>query len=122
MAEPTDDKKSEHGAGMGYAAGTPDVPHGLVGVGSKFPAEAAEVEAVVTDALGKLSADRPASQSDIRARIDRVTIGDSAIQVGLSADAEGDDSARSLTLRWTPPSPYRRREIIQGATADRPCR
>ncbi len=49
-----------------------------------------------------------------------------AIQIRLSADGEGDDSARSLTLRWTPPSPYRRREIIQGAsdatTGARPMR
>ena len=39
---------------------------------------------------------------------------------------EGDDSASPLTLPWTPPSPYLRREIIQGAsdatTGARPMR
>ena len=50
MAEPTDDKNSEHGAGIEYAAGnlgTPDVPYGLVDVGSKFPAEEAPADTVM---------------------------------------------------------------------------
>ena len=37
------------------------------------------------------------------------------IQIQLSEVAEGPDSARILTLPWTRPSPYRKREIIQGA-------
>jgi len=48
MAEPTDDKNSEHGAR--YAAGnlgTPEVPNGLLGVGSKFPAEEAPADTVM---------------------------------------------------------------------------
>ena len=85
--------------------------------GSIVRVPAAEVEAFVTEAVGKLSADGPASQTDIRDRIDRVAIGGTAIQIRLSEVAEGDDSASPLTLPWTPPSPYRRREIIQGASA-----
>jgi hypothetical protein len=33
----------------------------------------------------------------------------------VSEVAEGTDGARTLTLPWTRPSPYRKREIIQGA-------
>jgi site-specific DNA recombinase len=45
-------------------------------------------------------------------------IGRAAIQVELSEAAKADVSGRTLTLPWTPPSPYRKREIIQGL-ADR---
>ena len=47
--------------------------------------------------------------------IDRVLIGRATIRIQLSEVAEGNDSARILTLPWTRPSPYRKREIIQGA-------
>src|SRR5271165_763703 len=82
--------------------------------GSIVRVPAAEVEALVTEAVGKLSADRPASQADIRDRIDRVAIGGTTIQIRLSED--GDDTVKTLTLPWSVPSPYRRREIIQGAS------
>src|SRR5271165_2172595 len=84
--------------------------------GSIVRVPAAEVEALVTEAVGKLSADRPASQADIRDRIDRVAIGGTTIQIRLSEVGEGDDSVKTLTLPWSVPSPYRRREIIQGAS------
>ena len=76
---------------------------------------AADVETLVAEALGKLSPDRAASQTDIRELIDRVVIGRATIRIQLSEVAEGTDSARILTLPWTRPSPYRKREIIQGA-------
>ena len=66
-------------------------------------------------ALGKLSPDSAASQTDIRNLIDRVVIGHATIRIQLSEVAEEPDSARILTLPWTRPSPYRKREIIQGA-------
>jgi hypothetical protein len=69
----------------------------------------------VAEALGKLSPDRAASQTDIRNPIDRVVIGRASIQIQLSEVAEGHAGARILTLPWTRPSPYRKREIIQGA-------
>ena len=84
--------------------------------GSIVRVPAPELEALVTEAVGKLSADHPASQSDIRDRIDRVAIGRTAIQIRLSEVGEGDDSVKTLTLPWTAPLPYRRREIIQGAS------
>jgi site-specific DNA recombinase len=62
-----------------------------------------------------VSSNAAASQIDIRNLIDRVVIGRSAIRIQLSEVAEENDSARILTLPWTRPSPYRRREIIQGA-------
>jgi site-specific DNA recombinase len=76
---------------------------------------AADVETLVAEALGKLSSDCAASQTDIRNLIDRVVIGRATIRIQLSDLAEGTESARILTLPWTRPSPHRKREIIQGA-------
>jgi site-specific DNA recombinase len=83
--------------------------------GSILRVPAADVETLVTKALGKLPPDHAASQTDVRNLIDRVVIGQAAIRIQLSEVAEGTDSARILTLPWTRPAPYRRREIIQGA-------
>ncbi len=83
--------------------------------GSIIRVPAPNIEALVTEAVGKVSSDRPASQADVRDLIARVMIGRAAIQVQLSEAAEAEAGARTLTLPWTPPSPYRKREIIQGA-------
>ena len=83
--------------------------------GSILRVPAADVETLVAEALGKLSPDRAASQTDIRNLIDRVVIGRATIRIQLSEVAEENDSARILTLPWTRPSPYRKREIIQGS-------
>jgi hypothetical protein len=42
-------------------------------------------------------------------------IGWAKIRIQLSEVAEENGSARILTVPWTRPSPYRKREIIQGA-------
>jgi site-specific DNA recombinase len=76
---------------------------------------AADVETFVAEALGKLSPDRAASQTDIHNLIDRVVIDRATIRIRLSEVAEENDGARILTLPWTRPSPYRKREIIQGS-------
>jgi site-specific DNA recombinase len=76
---------------------------------------AADVETLVAEALGKLAPDGAASQTHIRNLIDRVVIGHATIRIHLSEVAEGSDGPRILTLPWTRPSPYRKREIIQGA-------
>jgi len=76
---------------------------------------AADVETLVAQALGKLSPDRAASQTDIRGLMDRVVIGRASIQIQLSEVAEAHAGARILTLPWSPPSSHRGREIIQGA-------
>jgi site-specific DNA recombinase len=76
---------------------------------------ASDVEALVAEALGKLSPDRAASPADIRHLIDRVVISRATIRIHLSEVAEGSDGERLLTLPWTRPSPYRKREIIPGA-------
>jgi site-specific DNA recombinase len=83
--------------------------------GSIVRVPGADVEALVAEALGNLSPDRAASQTDIRNLIDRVVIGGATIRIQLSEVAEGTDSTRILTVPWTRPSPYRKREIIQGA-------
>ena len=70
---------------------------------------------LVAEALGKLSLGRATSQTDIRNLVDRVVIGRATIRIRLSEVAEENDSARILTLPWTRPSPYRKREILQGA-------
>jgi len=94
--------------------------------GSIVRVPAAALEALVAGAIGKLSSDRAVSQTDIRDLIDRVTISRTEIQVQLSEAAEADVGARTLTFPWTPPSPYRKREIIQGVangkTSARPMR
>ena len=89
--------------------------------GSIVRVSAADVENSVAKTLGKsspdgkLSLDRAVSQTDIRNLIDRVVISHATIRIHLSEVADGTDSARILTLPWTRPSPYRKREIIQGA-------
>ena len=55
------------------------------------------------------------SPADIRSLIDRVVISRATIRIHLSEVAEENDGARVLMLPWTRPSPYRKREIIQGA-------
>jgi site-specific DNA recombinase len=82
--------------------------------GSIVRVPATHVEALVTAAVGKLSSQRVASQTDIRHMIDRVEIGRASIQVQLSEVAEAEAGGRTLTVPWTPPSPYRKRAIIQG--------
>jgi site-specific DNA recombinase len=66
------------------------------------------------------------SQADIRDLIDRVTVSRTAIQVQLSEAVEAEAGGRTLTFPWMLPSPYRKREIIQGAsnanTSTRPIR
>ncbi len=74
---------------------------------------AADVEKLVANAVGHLSSS-DTSLPDIRNLIDRVVIGRAAIRIHLSEVTDGSDGARILTLRWTRPSPYRKREIIQG--------
>jgi site-specific DNA recombinase len=94
--------------------------------GSIVRVPAAALEALVAGAVGRLSSDRAASQADIRNQIDRVTIGRTAIQVQLLETEETDAGGRTLTVPWSPPSPYRKREIIQGVangkTSARPMR
>jgi site-specific DNA recombinase len=94
--------------------------------GSVVRLPAAYVEGLVADAVTKLSSSRADSQADIRNLIDRVTIGRTAIQVQLSDAGEAEAGARTLTVPWSPPSPSRKREIIQGVvngkTAVRPMR
>jgi hypothetical protein len=66
---------------------------------------ASDVEALVSEAVGKLSL-TGARQADIRDLMDRVTIGGRAIQVQLSEAAEAEGGARTLMVPWTPRSPY----------------
>ena len=42
------------------------------------------------------------------------------IEIELAEGMAGDDQNRILIIPWTPPSPHRRREIIQGE-GERPC-
>jgi site-specific DNA recombinase len=95
--------------------------------GSIVRVPAAYVEAFVAEAVRKLSSDSStASQADLRNLVDRVTIGRTEIQVQLSEAAEAEMDGKTLTLPWTQPSPYRRREIIRGVpdgkTTARPMR
>ena len=111
--------------------------------GSIARVPASEIESRIIDALGKIeprlcsraptadddqaekspiSTDRgnPASdrRAEIRALFDRVTVGQTMIRIALSENAAGEGEAKTLSLRWTAPSPHRRRDIIQGANGD----
>ena len=82
--------------------------------GSIVRVPAAHVEALVAGALGERLTDLAASPADIRDRIDCVTIGRAEIHIQLSEAAEAEAGSRTLTIPWTLPSPYRKREIVQG--------
>jgi hypothetical protein len=55
-----------------------------------------------------------------------VTITRTTLEIELPDGIAGENQDRILTIPWTPPSPYRRREIIQGeddqSSAIRPMR
>jgi hypothetical protein len=82
--------------------------------GSIVRVSAPYVEALVAEAAGKQSRGRATSDTDLPGLIDRVTIGRAKIEVQLSEAAEAEAGARTVTMPWTPPSPYRKREVIQG--------
>jgi site-specific DNA recombinase len=70
------------------------------------------------------STDAPAvSPSDydatLRAAIERVVISRTTIEIERVEGMTSDDQNRILIIPWTPPSPHRHREIIQGE-GDRP--
>jgi site-specific DNA recombinase len=53
-------------------------------------------------------------RTDLRAAVERVTIRRTTLEIELAEGMAEDSSDRILVIPWTPPSPYRRREIIQG--------
>jgi hypothetical protein len=75
---------------------------------------AADIEKLVARAVGHLSLS-DTSLPDTRNLIDRVVIGQATIRIQLSEVADEGEGAKILTLPWTRPSPYRKREILQGA-------
>jgi site-specific DNA recombinase len=54
------------------------------------------------------------SHEDVLDAIERVTISAKQIEIRLSESVAVDGLGRTLTIPWIPPSPYQRREIIQG--------
>jgi site-specific DNA recombinase len=50
----------------------------------------------------------------LRAAIERVVMSRTTIEIELAEGMASDDQNRILVIPWTPPSPHRRREIIQG--------
>ena len=54
-------------------------------------------------------------QTDIRSLIDQVVIGRARHPDPTVGSCGGPRGSEVLTLPWTRPSPYRKREIIQGA-------
>jgi site-specific DNA recombinase len=60
------------------------------------------------------NSDAKTHATSIRDAIERVTISQSNISIRLTDAAAVEGQARTLTVRWTPPSSTRRREIIQG--------
>jgi site-specific DNA recombinase len=64
--------------------------------------------------------------ADLRAAVERITIRRTTLEIQLAEGMAEDSPDRILVIPWTPPSPYRRREIIQGeggrSAAVRPMR
>jgi site-specific DNA recombinase len=65
------------------------------------------------------STDSPAAHpsdydATLRADIERVVMSRTTIEIELAERVASDDQNRILIIPWTPPSPHRRREIIQG--------
>jgi hypothetical protein len=64
--------------------------------------------------------------ANLRDAIERVAISRTTIEIELAEGRLGDDQNRILIIPWMPPSPYRRREVIQGEgeqpSATRPMR
>jgi hypothetical protein len=66
------------------------------------------------------STDAPAvrpsdDDATLRAAIERVVLSRTTIEIELAEGIASEDQNRILIIPWTPPSPHRRREIIQGA-------
>ena len=66
------------------------------------------------------------SRADLLAAVERITIRRTTLEIEFAEGMAEDGSDRILVIPWTPPSPYRRREIIQGeggrSAAMRPMR
>ena len=64
--------------------------------------------------------------ADLRAAVERITIRRTTLEIQLAEGMAEDAPDRILVIPWTPLSPYRRREIIQGeggrSAAVRPMR
>jgi hypothetical protein len=75
-----------------------------------------------------LPAVRPPSvdPDNLLAAIERIVVSRTTIEIELAEGVTGDDQNRIVIVPWMPPSPYRRREIIQGegdrSSAARPMR
>jgi hypothetical protein len=52
--------------------------------------------------------------ANLRTAVERVVISRTTIEIELAEGTAGDNQNRILIIPWTPPSPYRRREIVQG--------
>jgi Recombinase len=59
----------------------------------------------------------PDHHERIRSRIEHVTLGGATIRIALARNDNEEQDSDVLTIAWTAPSPYRRREIIQGTSA-----
>jgi site-specific DNA recombinase len=64
--------------------------------------------------------------ADLRAAVERITIRRTTLEIQFAEGTAEDPPDRIIVVPWTPPSPYRRRDIIQGegeqSAAVRPMR
>ena len=84
------------------SSGLHSAQRGASGRGTSSDLPAARLSAVDLDA-------------NLRAAVERVVVSRTTIEIELAESAAGDDHNRIVIIPWTPPSPQRRREIIQGA-------
>jgi len=95
------------------SGGLHSAQRGASGRGTSSDLAAARLSAVDLDA-------------NLGAAVERVVVSRTMIEIELAESGAGDDHNRILIISWTPPSPQRRRETIQGAgerpSAMRPMR
>jgi site-specific DNA recombinase len=83
--------------------------------GSLARVAAAEIEKQVGDAVNHHLGAPKLPDPDLRDAIERVAISATTITITLADSVTLPDSIdRAMTVRWTPPSSMRRREILQG--------
>jgi site-specific DNA recombinase len=85
----------------------------IAGLGERSRGDPSADAAGAHPTAGKLIQEFSIHQKVLDA-IERVTIGATHIEIQLSDAAAISDENRTLTIPWLPPSPYQRREIIQG--------
>ncbi len=87
--------------------------------GSVARVSAPELEAKVLEALRDTVGDSKFTADSLRGYLEKITIGQSGVQIRWHDTRSPDAPPQTLSIAWTPTPSQRRREIIQGEGASR---